>query len=282
MVTVQGSLLIDTNGEAYLDAGGTGVTVDSTGSPMPDVWMMVTNRYLGGQACGDYPGVNTPAAFGPYNKGRLVKCVGSVTGVYPAEQCFYINDGSNLNDGTNHSLGIRVSWAWQNSSAIPIAPPATGWYVSITGISSSDASSGTQIYRVLRPRSQGDIDVYVPSDSTSPAVAITSPSTGTIQLASGQTTVQLAGTASDADAGVTSVQVGFTATGSQTPPATWYIASYNTTTDVWTYNWQNPQTQRIWAMATNFAGDTTTTDMDVTVSSATLPTCTGNGAFESD
>ncbi len=167
MVTVQGSLNIDTNGEAYLQAGSAGVTWVSHASPLPAIWMPTTEAYLGGNGLsgGTYPGVTVPAACGPYNKGRLVKCVGTVEAVYPTEECFYIYDGSQVNelpldDGTSHGHGVRVGWDWQSSSAVPIVPPAQGWYVAVTGISSSDERSDGQIFRVLRPRSQGDITVY--------------------------------------------------------------------------------------------------------------------------
>ncbi len=272
LVDITGTIALASDGEREIDAGSNGVTfVQQSSVPGP---LGMPNKRLGGGSFNVLtPGVNYPTGSGTglYNKGLLVKSWGKVTTVDAANKFFYIDDGTGFQDGSGNT-GVKVSWAWSSAGKPAILPPAVNWYVSVTGLSSSDtADSGATYYRVIRLRGQSDITLFSPQDSTNPEVTITMPSSnGQIHLATGQTTTQLAGTAVDAATGVISVQVGFTATGSQTPPTTWYSASYNSTTHIWTYDWQTPQMQKMWLKATDFAGNTATTSRDVTVSTVTV------------
>jgi len=207
---------------------------------------------------------------GLYNKGLLVKIWGKVTAVDVTNKFFYIDDGTGFVDGTtldgnNEPVkGVRVSWAWSPTGKPSILPPAVDWYVSVTGLSGSDtADSGATFYRVLRPRDQNDIFVFNPEDSSDPVIAITNPIDGQISKASGQNTVQLAGTATDADTGVVSVEV-------KIDSGQWQPATYNAGNHAWSYSWQNPQSCTIWARATDFTGHVATISRDVTVSTVTV------------
>jgi len=274
ILSITGPVSLGADGEREITATDVDYVDEGTFGPLG-----MPNRVLGGGGFNVYtPGVSNPAGSGTglYNKGLLVKIWGRVTAVDATNKFFYIDDGTGFEDGTldgnNQPIkGVRVSWAWSPAGKPSITPPAVNWYVSVTGISGSDtADSGATYYRVMRPRDQSDVLVFSPEDSTSPTITITNPPDGEIHMAPSQNTVQLAGTATDADTGVTSLQVGFTTAGSPTQPTTWYSAVYNSSTQVWTYDWQNPpSTQRIWAKATDFNGHTATTNRDVTVSSAT-------------
>lgn len=262
-VNITGDLLIDGNKEAYLSA--TNVAVNSSGNDIPAPLGMVA-KLLGGSDTPDKIGVSTPPGTGLYNKGMLVKCWGKVTGVYPAEKCFYLDDGSILDDGTGHAAGIKVSWTTQaagpNNPAI--IPPVTDSYVYATGISSSECPVGTNVIRVLRLRTQGDITTVTSPDATGPNVDITVPALAVLTKPASLNTVLIAGTATDTESGVASVQVGFTATGVTNPPAAWDSATYDSVTHIWTANWQNPTPQRIWVQATDFAGNATAVYRDIT------------------
>lgn len=161
-VTVTGTIGTSSDGERILDVGTTGsmTVVSSTTTPTP---LMMTNKSLGGSRFNDLtPGITLPAnsEVGLYNKGLLVKIAGKVTFVDATNKFFYLDDGSNLADGTGN-IGVRVSWAWPTMGKAAIVPPSVGWYVSVTGMSSSDTpDNGTNYYRVLRPRDQNDIVIY--------------------------------------------------------------------------------------------------------------------------
>ncbi len=224
MCTATGNLELGANGEVYLDATGGGVIVDTTDQTLPAVLYTIYGANLGGRCYADgdgnciWPGVNAPPTFFPYNKGQLEGIdAGFVTGVYPAEQCFYVVgymgyepnppvDGCGLLDSSaNHVKGVRVSWAWLNQ---PLIPPGVGWWVDVQGISSSDELPGGLIYRVLRPRCQSDIvPVYDPEDTSPPSVTLTCPQCGSqLHQAPGTSSIQLSGTATDAVC-ITSVEV---------------------------------------------------------------------------
>lgn len=90
----------------------------------------------------------------------LVKAWGKVTAIDATNKFFYIVDGTGFQDGSGNT-GVKVSWAWSPTGKPSIMPPAVNWYVSVTGLSSSDtADSGATYYRVLRPRDQDDITVH--------------------------------------------------------------------------------------------------------------------------
>lgn len=127
------------------------------------------NKHLGG---GDFnvntPGVNYPtgSGVGLYNKAQLVKAWGKVTAVDTTNKFFYIDDGTGFQDGSGNT-GVKVSWAWSSAGKPAIIPPAVDWYVSVTGISSSETVTINQqqvLIRVLRPRDQDDITIHKGGD----------------------------------------------------------------------------------------------------------------------
>ncbi len=112
------------------------------------------------------------------------------TAVFPSENCFYLDDGTGLNDTTHTNpatggpaYGIRVAWD-MNGPDNQILAPEVGWFVVVVGISSSQciSTSPLEIIRVLRPRNQNDVYLWVPSLqakwTTSPVVD----PTGTVKL----------------------------------------------------------------------------------------------------
>ncbi|MEN6521082.1 MAG: right-handed parallel beta-helix repeat-containing protein [Armatimonadota bacterium] len=264
-ITISGAIS-SLDGERLLTP--TNVTI--TGSTDPPGTLGMNNRVLGGGGFNVYtPGIT--GSFEMPNVGLFVRICGRVTSVDPNTDphYFYLDDGSNVNNGEGSPRGVKVSWEWHGSQDgnPPIAAPEEGWYVCANGISSSEIS-GSQTVRVLRLRRQEDMRVVQPEDSTDPYVDMTTPPRGEVHT--GQTTIQISGTATDADTGVVSVQVGFTATRVDIPPTTWSVADYNHATHIWSLGWQNPQTQRVWIKATDFTGRTSTINQDITVSAVTV------------
>ncbi len=82
--------------------------------------------------------------------GLLVQSWGEVTYVDPSGEYFYLDDGSDLADGSGQS-GVRVLLSGQ------MQPPSSGAYVRVTGIS-TDIPLWTNWVRALMPRSQSDIE----------------------------------------------------------------------------------------------------------------------------
>lgn len=100
-------------------------------------------------------------------------------------------------------------------------------------------------------------------DSSNPTVAITSPS-GTVWPKTSSEIV-ISGTATDAETDVASVQVKINS-------GNWESADYNSGTDAWSYDWENPPigTARIYAKATDLAGNSSEVYKDITVTSSTV------------
>lgn len=268
-VTVIGETAVDANQEAYISASE--VTVDSAGEVAP--LGMINNRVGGGES-GGRPGVTTASAPHLYNKGLLVTCLGKVTYVSAANDYFYIDDGSALDDGSGH-VGLKVSWNLQ-AAGDPnpeIKPPLADWYVTVTGISSSEAPVEETIIPVLRLRRQEDVIVKIPADSSYPTIQITNPAGSQILKLPSTTSVQLAGTAEDSETGVAYVQV-------KIDGGAWQTAAYDPDTHVWTYTWNNPSSNRIWVHAMDFAGHLKEEYRDVTISApqVILVKTTGNNA----
>ncbi len=168
MVNVTGTTNTLPSGERWIEASTDGISSASTYSDVRPTTM--NNAVLGGASFNVLsPGVDTPPGYGTNNIGLLVKAVGRVTGVYQDENCFYVDDGSALNDGNSHSaIGLRVSWDWQNlNTNLEMWAPAVGCFVGVTGISSCESITGGGKIRVLRPRCQWDISYY-PPDTTPP------------------------------------------------------------------------------------------------------------------
>lgn len=281
-VTIAGTISSQ-DGERVITASSVTTTGTAT-APKP---IGLTNKALGGGWFNAYtPGITDSS--GMNNTGLFIRAWGKVTSV--GSNFFYLNDGSNIDNGTGNPYGVKVSWAWQGSQDgnPPIAAPEVGWFVCVNGISSSEVVSN-QTVRVLRLRKQNDLQVVTPSDNSNPYVDMTNPPDGEIHKAPSQSTVQLSGTATDSDTGIAYVQVGFTATGSQTAPTTWYTANYDRTTHIWTYEWLNPTSKKIWVKATDFAicESTPPVSRDVTVSTANIVKyvkqgCSGTGSSWAD
>jgi len=157
-ISVTGTIGTGADIEREIDAD-TVTYVAHPGEPNP---LGMPNRILGGSDFNIYtPGVNWPdgSGVGLYNKGLLVKIWGKVTFVDTTNKCFYIDDGSGFDDGSDH-IGVKVSWNWPTSGKPSILPPLADWYVSVTGISGSEDFGSSRIIRTLRPRDQSDIVVH--------------------------------------------------------------------------------------------------------------------------
>jgi hypothetical protein len=150
-VDVSGIMRTGDTGERYLEA--TNVVVAGTGNVAS---LGLAGRCLGGVDAAYDPATGAgqqgvPGSVGPNNIGLLVRIWGRVTAA--GRGWFYVDDGSNVQDGTGNS-GIYVE-------APGLALPSRGAYVSVTGISSCDRYAG-RLVNVLLPRQQADIVVYQP------------------------------------------------------------------------------------------------------------------------
>lgn len=157
-ISVTGTIGTGADIEREIDAD-TITYVDHPGEPNP---LGMPNRILGGSDFNIYtPGVNWPdgSGVGLYNKGLLVKIWGRVTSVDTTNKCFYVDDGTGFDDGSDH-IGVKVSWDWPTSGKPSIMPPLADWYVSVTGISGSEDFGSQRTIRVLRPRDQNDVVIY--------------------------------------------------------------------------------------------------------------------------
>ena len=171
-VRVEGTMKTGTNGERYIAAKE--VAQDGYGDISP---VLVSNKNIGGGTFGLQEGtwswkwVRQPdrtlvhlllPCGGLNNTGLLVKTSGIVTAW--GRGWFYINDGSNVEDGTG-IFGVYVN-------APELTIPATGAYVSITGISSCDYYAG-KLVNALLPRTQDDIEVLKEPKSSGSGVLST-------------------------------------------------------------------------------------------------------------
>jgi hypothetical protein len=99
------------------------------------------------------------ASQGLNNVGLLVKVCGKITQIDPAGQYFYIDDGSNLRDGSKTSeddnVGIRVVADGRSFQR--------GQMFAVTGISSCFKAEDGKLLRLLRVESQEDI-TPIPAD----------------------------------------------------------------------------------------------------------------------
>ena len=244
IVSVEGDTDVDTDGEAYIDA--TAVTVGSTDEVKP--LAMLTNRLGGHESQDGRPGVTTSAQSHLYNKGLLVTCWGKVTYVDETNDYFYIDDGCAADDGSGH-VGVKVSWSLQAAGLYnpEIKPPQEDWYVTVTGVSASEAPD--EVIPVLRLRKQDDIKVREPQDEVEPVVEITDPAGSQIFKLPSATSVLIEGTAEDEGTGVANVQVRIGSGG------TWQTAAFDPNTHVWTYTWNNPCLDTVYVQATDLAGN---------------------------
>ena len=150
---ISGSVTTDSDGECCISAAS--ASQSGSGSVAP---LGLNNQAIGGGACGlqsapygwltttDQNG-NTQRVWaqciGLSNIGLLITTWGSVT--YSDSTCFYIDDGSALDDGSG-KRGIKVY------GTVPVDPGVNpmGHYVKVTGISSCEFSS-SGLVRVLEP-----------------------------------------------------------------------------------------------------------------------------------
>ncbi|MEN6358311.1 MAG: Ig-like domain-containing protein [Armatimonadota bacterium] len=274
IVDVTGDLATGDDGEREIDAGTTGVTFVQSGTVPNALGLM--NRSLGGGDFNVYtPGITYPTGSGNglHNKGLLVKTWGKVTTV--DTDYFYLDDGTGFQDGSGNT-GVKVSWDWPIGSKPTLVPPSVDWYVSVDGISSSETVTIDQqeeLVRVLRPRQQDDLRVFNPQDTAYPDIEITNPSGSEVHKTVSATSMNVTGTATDAETCVVSVEV-------KIDSGEWQSATYNSVSHEWSYEWQNPQSGRIWARATDFAGHTSVVSRDVVLTS--LVFVNGNLASSGD
>ena len=125
--------------------------------------------------------------------------------------------------------------------------------------------------RSATPSGNGDTSTIY--DDAPPTITITTPPAAELHKASNQTTVRLAGTASDAGTGVASVEVavlsGFNAS---KPTHPWNTATYTSGAQTWTWDWTNVQTGNytIWASATDVLGHISEISRNVTVTNVSV------------
>ncbi len=146
LVNVSGTMQTDTaNGERYIAA--------DSGYPQPAGGVLnlaalgMRNEWVGGGASGSLPALKD--GFGFYNTGMLIQTWGNANYVNSAERYMYVNDGSNLYDGSG-KYGLRV----QVPAGAPM--PTPGQLVKVTGISSA-RKIGANFVRMLRARNAADI-----------------------------------------------------------------------------------------------------------------------------
>jgi hypothetical protein len=124
-------------------------TVFLGGNPGVPEPLLLVNRDVGGGALNaQTPGIT--GASGTHNIGLLVTTMGTVTHAEPG--FCYINDGSNLLDGSGWT-GVKMD------TTTLASPPSEGQYVKVTAISGVEIV-GLDFIRLLRPRRDSDIIVY--------------------------------------------------------------------------------------------------------------------------
>ncbi|MEN6583438.1 MAG: carboxypeptidase regulatory-like domain-containing protein [Armatimonadota bacterium] len=133
-----GTINTDANGERYIDVSTMNV---ADGDPIGAL------------------GMNNKAAVEPLAQGMLVKIWGKVTSVASDKSYFYVNDGSNIDDGTNN-VGIRVDYS--NSTVSRIAAISENEDVAITGVMGRSTGS----IAVIRPKTSADVNNTVVDEVT--------------------------------------------------------------------------------------------------------------------
>ncbi len=136
------------DGQRYLEIGPDGEYTQTDFGRTAGPVMLATNKMLGGVAQSRYvPAIKD--AFGLYNVGLFVHCIGKV--ITLCDDCFYIDDGSKLSDGSGYT-GIRVQMPPQPYDI------RVDDYVDARGMSSTIILNN-QVVRVLRPRASYDVRV---------------------------------------------------------------------------------------------------------------------------
>lgn len=141
-VNIIGSLAT-VNGELAIQ----GATLTKTGTTTPISPLAMQNKSIGGAGVGIKSGIDN--GTGINNVGLLVTAWGKVTTVSNYDY-FYIDDGSNLDNGSGLT-GLKIYSG-------TLVQPSKGDYVRITGISSIEQPHGTtNRISVVRARRQKDI-----------------------------------------------------------------------------------------------------------------------------
>lgn len=155
ILTIEGEIGTTASGERFISP--TSITVDDSGDP-PEPLRMV-NKFVTGGEWGYDPetgagqlGIGNPGWTN--NVGLLVRSWGRVTAVDEANECFYMDDGCELNDGSG-LIGLRVSWDEPGQSTV--TPPDEGAYVSVVGISGIAKRANGEPIRTLRLVRQSDL-----------------------------------------------------------------------------------------------------------------------------
>lgn len=130
--------------------GGERILIPHSVNTQPDAQITyplgMPNKILVGDGIGGASGLN--------NSGLLVRIWGKVSD--PGTGGFYVDDGSSLVDVTGHK-GVWVSTVSLYSGRT-MTLPAIGKWVAVTGVAAS-RSQGVSIQRIIRPRSQSDIQI---------------------------------------------------------------------------------------------------------------------------
>ncbi|MCC6484264.1 MAG: hypothetical protein IT209_05395 [Armatimonadetes bacterium] len=140
----------------------TSIAYDGEASVLP---LGMNNKTTGGETEGNQSAVidsffDVFYAVGLNNVGSLVRTWGTVTGIDPVANAVWIDDGSNLKDGTHSASGelnrgVKVDLSM---SGIAAAQIPVGAYLHVTGIMSTDTNMGVCI-RKLIPRGRTDVKI---------------------------------------------------------------------------------------------------------------------------
>ena len=146
-VDIGGVMQTGSDGERQI--GNATASLNSTGSVVP---VGMTNKALGGgdwsyNLGNDAGQKGIKGASGANNIGLLVTIWGKAT--YAGSDHFYVNDGSNLDDGSGH-LGVKVQ-------ANGLSIPAENSHVAVTGISSC-YKNGSDLHRLILAGSIAPLD----------------------------------------------------------------------------------------------------------------------------
>lgn len=129
-------------------------------------------------------GMTNKTAVASITQNLLVKVWGKVTYVAGDKSYFYVNDGSNVDDGSGN-LGIRVDLS--NQAISRVAAIFTDESVSVTGVMEQIQGSGSSI-KAIHPRSSLDINNAVVNNVT----VTPSDSNWILQVASGTGSIAFA------------------------------------------------------------------------------------------
>lgn len=159
-INVTGVMGTTAGGEREIVAGSTGVTVTIASGPVPATVATNLLRLGGSPVNSRNKGITHPKIFNPAigyidppgrsTLGLFVTTFGKVTSVDINSGVMYIDDGSNLANGSGIPNGVKVTWTAEGGT---YAVPSVGGFVSgVTGISGIESLGSGQYVRVLRIR----------------------------------------------------------------------------------------------------------------------------------